>query len=50
MTRLSSILRTLPFVVLTLTAATPCFLAGFPMPLALVTGFIFASTIRYINR
>jgi hypothetical protein len=50
MTRPSSIRRTLPFVVLMLAAAIPCFLAGFPMPLALVTGFIFASTIRYINR
>jgi hypothetical protein len=49
MTRPPAQLRTLRAIALMLLVAIPSFLAGFPMPMAILIGGIFSTTCDYIR-
>lgn len=42
--------RAIRTIAITVAAATACYLSGFPMPLALVLGYILAATLAYAWR
>lgn len=42
--------RAMRAIAITVAAAIPCYLAGFPMPLALVLGYLLSATLAYAWR